>query len=254
MNLQPGKVIARQLGAWVMNNSTTILTTLNSLGVIATAISSGHATTMAMRILEEQKKEGGKPLTFGDKLKKTWKCYIPTVVLGAATIASGIKSNSMSLKKSAALTGLYTLSETTLNEYRAKVAHEIGSSKELKIRDSVAADKVEKAPAPGPTIIAGDGTVLAYEAMNEERPFYISIEDARKAMNDVNYRMITKMEMFASLNEFYEALNIDGVALGEEVGWNADNPIDLIFSSTLKNGKPAVFIDYRCRPFPDYRR
>lgn len=254
MNLQPGKLVIKSIGAWVLNNSTTILTAVNSLGVVATAISSGHATTMAIRILEEDRKEGATPLTFKEKVKKTWKCYIPTVVLGAATIASGIKSNSMSLKKSAALTGLYTLSETTLNEYRAKVAHEIGSSKELKIRDSIATDKVERAPAPGPTIIAGDGTVLAYEAMNEERPFYISIEDARKAMNDVNYRMITKMEMFASLNEFYEALNIDGVALGEEVGWNADNPIDLIFSSTLKNGKPAVFIDYRCRPFPDYRR
>ena len=254
MNIQPVKVVARQIGAWVLNNGTTILTAVNSLGVIATAISSGHATTNAMKILEACKKEGEPPLTFQEKVKKTWKCYIPTVVLGAATIASGVKSNSMSLKKSAALTGLYTLSETTLNEYRAKVAHEIGSSKELKIRDSIAADKVERAPAPGPTIIAGDGTVLAYEAMNEERPFYISIEDARKAMNDVNYRMITKMEMFASLNEFYEALNIEGVALGEEVGWNSDNPIDLIFSSTLKNGKPAVFIDYRCRPFPDYRR
>ena len=254
MNLQPGKVLAKQLGAWVMNNGTTILTVMNAFGVVATAISSGHATTMAMKILEEHKKEDSQPLTFGEKVKKTWKCYIPTAVLGAATIASGIKSNSMSLKKSAALTGLYTLSETTLNEYRAKVAHEIGSSKELKIRDSVAADKVAKAPAPGPTIIAGDGTVLAYEAMNEERPFYTSIEDARKAMNDINYRMITKMEMFASLNEFYEALDIGSVELGEEVGWNADNPIDLIFSSTLKNGKPAVFIDYRCRPFPDYRR
>lgn len=254
MNLQPGKVLAKQLGAWVMNNGTTILTVMNAFGVVATAISSGHATTMAMKILEEHKKEGGKPLTFGEKVKKTWKCYIPTAVLGAATIASGIKSNSMSLKKSAALTGLYTLSETTLNEYRAKVAHEIGSSKELKIRDSVAADKVAKAPAPGPTIIAGDGTVLAYEAMNEERPFYTSIEDARKAMNDINYRMGTNMEMFASLNEFYEALNISGIELGEEVGWNADNPIDLIFSSTLKNGKPAVFIDYRCKPFPNYRR
>jgi hypothetical protein len=254
MNLQPGKLVVKSIGAWVLNNSTTILTAVNSLGVVATAISSGHATTMAIRILEEGRKEGAPPLTFKEKVKKTWKCYIPTAVLGAATIATGVKSNSLSLKKSAALTGLYTLSETTLNEYRAKVAHEIGSSKELKIRDSVAADKVARAPVPGPTIIAGEGTVLAYEAMNEERPFYISIEGARKAMNDINYRMITKMEMYASLNEFYEALGISGIELGEESGWNADNPIDLIFSSTLKDGKPAVFIDYRCRAFPDYRR
>lgn len=254
MNLQPGKLVIKSIGAWVLNNSTTILTAVNSLGVVATAISSGHATTIAMRILEEDRKEGASPLTFKEKVKKTWKCYIPTAVLGAATIATGIKSNSLSLKKSAALTGLYTLSETTLNEYRAKVAHEIGSSKELKIRDSVAADKVARAPVPGPTIIAGDGTVLAYEAMNEGRPFYTTIEGARKAMNDINYNMGTRMEMFSSLNTFYEALGLSGIELGEEVGWNSDHPIDLIFSSTLKNGKPALFIDYRCKPFPDYRR
>ena len=52
-------------------------------------------------------------------------------------------------------------------------------------------------------------------------------------------------EMYISLNEFYYAIGLDGIKVGEDLGWNIDTGyIELDFSSQLaKDDTPCLVID-----------
>ena len=65
-------------------------------------------------------------LTNKDKIKLTWKLYIPVVVSMAVSIPCIVAGNRVSNKRNAALAAAYTLSETVLQEYQEKTREIVG--------------------------------------------------------------------------------------------------------------------------------
>ena len=55
---------------------------------------------------------------------------------------------------------------------------------------------------------------------------------------------------YISLNEFYYALDLDGVSIGDDLGWNvARGLIELDFSAQLDTDNvPCIVIDYVVAP------
>lgn len=95
----------------------TLLAVVASVGVVATAIETGRATTKAKHLLEvdealrkyNEDEQGivEEPLTKKDIVKVCWKAYIPAVVLGGGTIACILGSNALNKKQIASLTAAY---------------------------------------------------------------------------------------------------------------------------------------------------
>src|SRR5690606_3413528 len=122
-----------------------------------------------------------------------------------------------------------TLGETAFREYRDKMIEVVGEAKDHKIIDEVAKDKV--ASSDGSDIVVIEpGNVLCYDTLTG-RFFASTMEKIRKAENDIGRKCIN--EMYASQNDFYRLLGIPAVAVGEELGWNNDNPMELQFTSLL---------------------
>ena len=65
-------------------------------------------------------------------------------------------------------------------------------------------------------------------------------------------RMISYMS--ASLNEFYYELGLDGIKLGDDLGWSyGTGGVDIEFSSQLtEDNTPCLVIDYKVLPEYDY--
>lgn len=240
----------KNLGGMISKNSPHILTGLGCAGLLSTAILTAKATPKALTILEAEEEYREKkhfiPMTKMDKVKLTWKCYIPAGVVGAATVGCIIGANTVNTRRNAALASLYALSESAFREYKTKVVQEIGKTKETKIHDEIAKDHINKNPPQG-NVIMGSGEVLCYDMLSG-RYFMSSYESIRQKVNDLNYEL--RSEMRLNLNELYYALDLPPIDLGDMVGFDLERgQIEPIYSTQISNdGKPCLVIDVDVYP------
>lgn len=246
--------IAKDIRKFASKRSPEILTGIGIAGMITTTILAVRATPKALELIEEQKEEESvDELSSFEVVKVAWKPYIPAIITCVASTACLIGASSVNTKRNAALATAYKLSETALSEYRDKVVETIGEKKERIVRDKVAEERVKKNPvSKNEVIITGNGKTLCFDPISG-RYFMCSIETIKKAENTLNKQMLHDISGYVSLNEFYDELGLDHTSVGNDLGWNTNQLIDIDFSSQLNdNGEPSVVLDYLVAPKCDY--
>lgn len=244
--------LIRTVQTFTTKHSPEILVGLGITGMVSSTILAVRATPKAVRLIEAKKDELQvdklKPV---DTVKACWKCYIPAVVTGVSGMACVIGSTSVSVRRHAALATAYSLSETALTEYKEKVIETIGEKKEQIVREKIAEDRLEKNPVTNSeVIITGKGETLCFDHLSG-RYFKSDIETIKRIVNELNMRLIR--DMYVSLNEFYDELDLEQTDIGSELGWNIDRDgkglIDIGFSSKLaKDGTPCIVVEYVTPP------
>lgn len=232
-----------------------ILTGIGIAGMVTSTVFAVRATPKAIRLLEEETANKGDELTVPEKIKTCWKCYIPTAVTSVASIACLIGASSVNSKRNAALAAAYNISTAALTEYKDKVIETVGEKKERAIRDEIAKDKIEQNPVHTKEIIVtGKGKTLCYDGIFG-RYFESDMDTIRRALNTIN-REIIHGDMYASLNDFYDAIGIGPIRIGNELGWNIDDgEIDVDFSAQLTDdGRPCIVLMYNVAPRYNYSR
>ena len=246
--------IAKDIRKFASKRSPEILTGIGIAGMITTTILAVRATPKALELIEDQKEEESvDELSSFEVVKVAWKPYIPAMVTCVVSTACLIGASSVNTKRNAALATAYKLSETALTEYREKVIETIGEKKERIVRDKVAEERVKKNPvSKNEVIITGNGKTLCFDPISG-RYFMCSIETIKKAENTLNKQMLHDISGYVSLNEFYDELGLDHTSVGNDLGWNTNQLIDIDFSSQLNdNGEPSVVLDYLVAPKCDY--
>ena len=239
---------------FVSKRSPEILTGIGIAGMISTAVLAVKATPKAMELIEEKKREEWlDKLSPVEMVKVAWKPYIPAIVTCVTSTACLIGASSVNAKRNAALATAYKLSETALAEYREKVIETIGEKKERTVRDKVAEERVKKNPvSKNEVIITGNGKTLCFDPISG-RYFMCSIETIKRAENTLNKQMLHDISGYVSLNEFYDEIGLDHTSVGDDLGWNTNQIIDIDFSSQLNdNGEPSVVLDYLVAPKYDF--
>lgn len=230
-----------------------ILTGIGISGMAASTVLGISVTPKAIILLEQKKlDEGVDELAAPEIIKTVWYCYIPTVITGVLSAFCLIGANSVHSKRTAALATAYTLTESTLKEYREKVVDAIGKKKEQSIREDITREKVERDPVSNhEVIITGKGDTLCYDA-GFGRYFKSDIDKIKRIENQLNSRLMT--EMFISLNEFYYDIGLSPVDNGNDIGWDVeDGLIELEYGSVLaEDGTPCLAISYHIKPRRDY--
>lgn len=249
------------------NHSTTILTAVGVAGTVSTAVLTGRATFKASRIIDEEiqtrilKQDNGDTVgvlseyitklpTTTDKVKLVWREYLPPVASGVLTIASIIAANKISSNKIAALAIAGGISERALQEYKDKVIEKLGPRQDQKIRDEVAQERVKNNPGNSREILIGGGEVLCFDMLTG-RYFNSTMEKIRAAENRVNYELLNHMS--ASLSFFYEEIGLPPTTYTDSVGWNANNRMEVQFSTVLSDdNRPCIAIDFSKPPISEY--
>ena len=234
-------------------HSPEILTGLGIAGMIASTVLAVKATPKAMKLIENKKKEEGtEEFTAVQTVKTVWKNYIPSVITATASVACLIGSCAESNRRRTAIAAAYALSESALTTYKSKVVETIGEKKEQKIREAIAEDVVKENHVSEKEVIpTTKGETLCYDVLSG-RYFKSSSDSIRKAESAVNKRLVS--DMYVSLNEFYYELGLDGIKLGDDLGWNYETGgVDIEFCSQLADDNtPCLVIDYRVAPKYDY--
>lgn len=239
----------------VSKRSPEILTGIGIAGMITTTVLAVKATPKALTLMEERKWDlEVEKLTPIETIKTTWKCYIPAAITGTVSIGCLIGASSVNARRNAALATAYKLSETALSEYRDKVVETIGEKKEQTIREKVDKDRVEKNPvSKSEVIITEKGNTLCYDSISG-RYFKSDIEKIKRAVNELNRRMT--YDVYVSLSEFYDELDLDHTLLSDDLGWSIDDGlIEVNFSSQIADdGTPCIVINYAIAPKYDYSK
>ena len=251
MNTQKVTKLIRGVRAAASKHSPEILTGIGIAGMITTTVLAVKATPKALKEIEEYKKEEKvDEISPVEVVKVAWKPYIPAAVTGIFSVTCLIGANSVNAKRNAALATAYKISETALAEYRDKVVETVGEKKERSIRDAVNKDKLENHPvATSEVIITEKGNTLCYD-IHSDRYFRSDIDKIKRAINKLNYRMTSGMEMCISLNEFYDEIGLPHTSVGDELGWMvSEGMIDVHFGAQLTpNDDPCIVIEHLTPP------
>lgn len=237
-------------------HSPEILTGIGIAGMGMTVALAVKATPKALRLIEEEKQEAKvDKLTPIEVVKVAWKPYIPAVISGVSSIACMIGATSVNVSRNAALAAAYKLSETALVEYREKVIETIGEKKEQVVRDKVDEAHIKKHPIEkSEVVVTGKGKTLFLDA-SSGRYFESDRDKIQKAENELNKRMLQEMFGEVSLNEFYDELGLDRIDIGDDIGWNAENTIDLHFGAQmLEDGRVCGVISHNTPPMYGFYR
>lgn len=251
--------IAKTIEKFAADNSPSILTAVGVAGTITTAYLSAKAALNARDVLiMDQRLRDMSEVVIDEPdvkkiLKMTWKCYIPPVLSGAATITAIVFANHIGSKRTVAMTAAYTISEKAYTEYKDKVVEKIGENKERAIRDEIAQDRITRQPvSSSEVLIAGNGEVMCFDAYTG-RYFKCDVETIKKAQNDTNYQVLH--DGYASLNDFYIRVGLPGTSSGEEVGWCSDKLLEVMFSTCMSDDqRPCISLEFRVAPVRDFHR
>lgn len=202
----------------------TILAVAASVGVVATAIETGRATTKAKHLLavdealrtynEDEQGIVEEPPTKKEIVQTCWKAYVPAAILGGGTIACILGSNALNKKQIASLTAAYMALGRTYQTYRQKVIENIGLEKEAEIQEQISEEKL-----PEVRDKMAEEKLLCYEPISK-RYFHATEAELLTAFYEVNHDFA--INGYIALNELYGYLNLDFVPELDDRGWSID--------------------------------
>ena len=149
------------MNRFLKRNASTILTCVGAVGVVATSVMAVKATPKVLTLIEKAKEEKGEELTKWETVKIAAPAYIPTVLIGAGTIACIFGSNVISKRQQASLMSAYALLDSSYKEYKNKVDELYGEEAGQKVREEIAKDKY-----------TGDDDILENDNVQQFFDFY----------------------------------------------------------------------------------
>lgn len=244
---------------FLSNNSPIILTGMSIIGTVSTAVMASQATLKAEEIINDSEAWCA---DWKCKAQLTWKCYIPTTLMGVSTVACIVGSHICGERQKAALQSAYLLSQTTLQEYQKKVIERIGKNKERELYDETLKEVANRQGQPatlysdggmaGEVIDTGHGSTLFYDVPGQIY-FKSDINYIRSKVNDLNNEVRT--EMYFDWNEIYYRWGLPMRKYGSEMIFDVDHPLELrLDPEMMENGQVRILLDYELQPKCTYER
>lgn len=233
------------MNAQQLNTARTLCTTGAVLGLATTVYLAVKATPKAMAQLEYRQMPIAdikkRPV---EAAKATWKCYVPAVASGLATVGCIFGTHHISTVMYTNAFAMYKLSETALKEFKEAAVDVVGEDQVEAIRDRVSEKKLTTSTVPeNIRYLQGDngGSSLFYDGLSG-RFFRSDLEKVRRVVNDFNHSMITH-SYTQSLNDFYDMLDLPYIELGTRIGWSANHLLNMHYTTMIKDNEPCIVME-----------
>lgn len=238
--------LTSKTGHYLKANSPAILMGLSLAGVLSTAYLTHKATQKATKTLSTVS-----GLTTKETVQLTWQYYIPPILSCGATLGFIIAANSVHSRRQAALVTAVSLGETAFTEYREKMVETLGKNKELKARDEIIQKNVTAKEGEIERLVLVDSQDQYVYDTFSGRVFVSSVEKLNRAANEVARECINND--YASLNSFYRKVGLAEIPVGDALGWNNANAMEINLSSAVVlDGKGLLAVNYENQPKANY--
>lgn len=246
---------------WKRNGST-ILTYAGAIGLVTTTVMAVKATPKALIKMEEAEKEKGEELTALEVIRVAGPSYIPTVLVGASTIACIFGANVLNKRNQAALASAYALLDSSYKEYKNKLKELYGEEAHENIMEHIAIEKAKDVGITAEslftnTCLTDDEScgepVLFYEEWSG-RYFESTIEQVIAAQYHINRNFV--LRGYVTLNELYEFLGLEFTEYGDTLGWAVEDEFYWLdfnhHKVTMDDGLECYIIETPWGPSPDF--
>lgn len=235
--------------------SPAILTTLGILGVVGTAATAVKATPKALKLIkirkEELKTDKLEPI---ELVRVSWKCYIPSALIGAGTVACIVGIGAIDRRNQAALTSAYAMLNESYKQYRQAAKKVYGDDADNKIHAEMAKDAMVHTSDWGYQVynmdMDSDSEKLLFYDLTTKRYFTTTMAAVLNAEYHINRNLALRGE--CSLNEWLSFLGLDDVKNGDEMGWDINKMVEEMDSywldfdnqkTLLEDGLECITID-----------
>lgn len=245
-----------EVSKFLVDNSASILTGVGAIGTVSTAFLTGRATFQAARILIEEENRikitpDEEPLSFREKVGMVWSLYIPAFGSGILTITSMVTATRIGNRRVAAMAAAYSMSEIAFQEYKEKVYEKFGETKERKVREEIAQERVIKNKYADAEVIVTDNAQQLFMDSYSGRYFMSSMDVLKKAENQLNHYLIHNI--YASLSDFYDKVGLPHTGISDDVGWHSNRLLELGFVGAISDDDRAcIVMDFNVRPVSNY--
>lgn len=255
--------VAKKSGLKFKKHSPEILVVSGVVGVVASAVMACKATTKLDDVLSESKEQVEKihavmedpdmlpegteyteqdakkdlTIVYTQSALKIAKLYGPSVILGAASIASILGGHNMLRKRNLALATAYTALNTSFKDYRNRVIERFGKELDRELRFNIKNKEIEETvknedgseTVEKKNVQVVDGEVENYSLYAKfyddgctgwEKDPELNLMFLRRQQDAANE--ILKRDGYLFLNDVYEMLGIPKTTEGQLVGWIYD--------------------------------
>lgn len=238
---------------FLKRNSATIVTCVGAAGAIATAVTAVKATPKALLALDKAREEKGEELTKLEVVKIAGPAYVPSVVLGASTLACIFGANVLNKRGQASLMSAYALADSSYKDYRKKVDELYGEEAGSEVRAKIAKDKYADQS------IELSGEEQLYYDFYSGRYFEATPAFVKMAEYELNRKLM--LDDCAYLNEWYYLLDLEGLEHGLEFGWSTCANSDMYWQTwvdfshekvVMDDGMECIIISFMQEPYADF--
>lgn len=187
--------------------------------------------------------------TFKEKVKLTWKCFLPPVLVGAAGTATIITGSVKGAKKTTAFATAAAMAAETVKDQQEAIKEVVGEEKAKEVQKKVSEKRQERYEnGCGGVCTLEEPPLLMKDAFTGEY-FYGTHSNIEQVQHYINTRV--PRENSVTLNEAYSAA---GIYLTSEVSYNFgfkvddygyfddDVILDHWDSEVAPNGKPYILV------------
>lgn len=239
---------------FLKRNSSTILTCVGAIGVVATTVTAVKATPKALMLLEQAKEEKSEDLTTLEKVKIAGPAYIPAAVLGVSTLACIFGANLLNKRGQASLMSAYALADSSYKDFRKKVEELYGKEGSSRVRAEIAKDKYAEEPHHE---LHGD--VRLYFDDYSNRYFEATPAMVKTAEYELNRKLM--MDDCVYLNEWYQLLDMKPLDHGLDFGWSTCANSDMYWQTwvdfhhekvVMDDGLECIIVSFMQEPYHDF--
>ncbi len=226
------------IGTWIKNNSSSILTCLGAGGFVSTVVLAIKATPKAMDKIQDAAITKGEDILAGrregtvtrckggfempkltvlETVQVCWKEYLPTVAVGAGSLVCIFGANALSRRQQASMAAAYTALASAFEGYRDKVKAICGPDTDEMIQRAIEQEKQDEEDDRPPW----DEVQTFYLECNgcSAKFFERTMEQVLRAEYEANRYFILSGSL--TLNQFLQILDLPAVEGGDGVGWEA---------------------------------
>lgn len=222
------------------------LTCLSVAGMIGTAITAVRATPKALELIREKANETGTDdLSPVELVQTTWRCYIPSILLGTGTLICIVGIGVLDKCNQASLVSAYSVLQESYKQYRQAAKEVYGENADSKIHAEIAKDAMVRVNFSGLKTYSMDmdpesERVLCCDLISG-RYFNTTMAAIINAQYHINRNF--QLRGYCSVNEYYDFLGLEHVEHGDEKGWDWDNLADYCESSWIEFNNQLVTFD-----------
>lgn len=184
-------------------------------GVLATAATSAWCALRTKSAMDEAHNQG--ELTKNEKIALYAKGYLPAGVCIAATSAVIVAFGTTNAKQATALAGTYAMLNKGYGKHKAEIKKLCTPLLDKDEREKLAKKYFEKKDKEEEDLTEEDDGKMIFFEEHYDGFFRAKLEDVIYAEYQIN--RIMAYQGYATINDFYDALNMDKVEDGDLLGW-----------------------------------